>query len=183
MTGKQRLVRTQTVRMLGALALATIALTSCGRTVTGTPIAEGAYAGNPDRFSDVLQECDAVSEEQIAETVGADQIDKGFLGAICRWDALTAGGPVKVTFNWFETGTLDTEQRTGEQLGYAVETTTVQGRRAVSLRPPNDPGACGVSIGSPTSGVIGWWVQSSSGSLDACGAAVKLAELTVNITS
>ncbi|QNG19721.1 DUF3558 domain-containing protein [Rhodococcus triatomae] len=171
------------VRVAGALALAAVAVASCGRSVEGTPVAEGAYAGNPEQFTDLLQECNAVAEDQIAETVGADAIERGFLGAICRWDAIGVNGTVKVTFHWFETGTLDTERETAEQLGYEVENATVQGRRAVLLRPPADPGSCGIALGSPSVGVVGWWVQYGGGAADPCAAAMKLADLTVDLSS
>lgn len=121
-----------------------------------------------------------MTDEQIAETVVSDAIARGFFGAICRWD----GVGVKVTFDWFETGGLDVERATAEKLGYSIENATVQGRKAVLMRQPNDPGACGISVGSPSAGVIGWWVQYGPGGAgDPCAAATKLAELTLNLSS
>ncbi|NLG55175.1 MAG: DUF3558 domain-containing protein [Rhodococcus sp.] len=156
---------------------------ACGQEIDGMAIAEGAYTGNTERFSRVLEECDAVTEEQIAEAVGADAINKAFLGAICRWDASGVGGTIKVAFNWFETGTLGAEETTAQNLGYGIEAITIQGRRAIVMRPPTEPGACGVSLGSPSDGVVGWWVHYGAGGSDPCGAAIKLAELTVNLSA
>lgn len=61
---------------------------------------------------------------------------------------------MKVTFNWFETGSLDHERKAGEELGYTVENTTVEGRRALQMRRPNDPLSCGVSAGAATTGIF-----------------------------
>ncbi|MEV0948135.1 DUF3558 domain-containing protein [Rhodococcus sp. NPDC049939] len=156
-------------------------IAGCSSTIEGTPRAEGAFSsGDNGEFTALLEECNAVSEDQIAQTVGALAISRGFFGAICRWDTIGADGPGKVTFNWFETGSLDTEQSTGEKLGYAVESSTVQGRRSVVMRPPEDPGSCGVTVGSPSGGVVGWWVQFKNGAMDPCDAASTLANMTVN---
>lgn len=170
------------VRAVGALAFAG-AIAGCGSSIEGSPRPEGSFTGDTEKFTALLEECNAVTDEQIAEAVGADAIERGFFGAICRWDALGTNGPVKVTFNWFETGSLDTERKTGEELGYAVESATIQGRKAVVMRPPADPGACGVTVGSPSAGVVGWWVQFQPGTADPCQAASTLADLTLNLSS
>jgi hypothetical protein len=175
-----------TLRVVRVLAAATAVglIAGCGSTIEGSPGAEGAASsGDTEQFTALLEECNAVADDQIAQTVGADAIQRGFFGAICRWDAVGANGPVKVTFNWFETGSLDTEKSTGEKLGYTVESSTIQGRKAVVMRPPGDPGACGVTVGSPSAGVVGWWVQFQTGAADPCEAASTLADLTLNLSS
>ncbi len=180
MSGGRRRAAEATAAIVSVVGL----IAGCGSSIDGSPRPEGAsVTGDTERFTALLEECDAVTDEQIAESVAADAIERGFFGAICRWDAVGANGPVKITFNWFETGSLDTEKETGEELGYKVESSTIQGRRAVVMRPPEDPGACGVSVGSPSSGVVGWWVQFTAAAADPCKAASTLADLTLNLSS
>lgn len=138
------LTRTSTLAAVPTAVLAgVLLLAGCASTVAGTPTPVGATEpGASSRFAALLTECDVVPPEKIAEAVGGDSIERGFFGAICRWTVGGPSGPVRVTFNWFETGGLDIERRTSEQLGYAVQDITVEGRRAVLSRPPQDPGSC-----------------------------------------
>ena len=168
-------------RKLAAVSIAALLLlTGCGQTIEGTPRAAGIEAGS-DQFRSLLQECNAVSDDQIAQVVGGSQIARGFFGAICRWDVAGPTGAVKVTFNWFESGSLDAERAANEGLGYQVEDSTVSSRRAIVIRQPDDPSSCGVAAGSPDVGVIGWWVQYRPGApADACDAATKLMAIGLN---
>ncbi len=86
----------------------------------------GIGGGTGAEFTRLLTECDAVAYEKIAEAVGADYVYRGFFGAICRWDGEGPTGVVKVTFNWFETGSLDHERAAAEGLGYEIENTTIE---------------------------------------------------------
>ena len=165
-----------TVLTTGAL------LTGCTRTIEGRAVPEG-IGGTGAEFTRLLTECDAVADEKIAEAVGADYVYRGFFGAICRWDGEGPTGVVKVTFNWFETGSLDHERAAAEGLGYEIENTTIEGRRALQMRRPGDPRSCGVSSGASTTGIFGWWVQYTSGGADPCEAAATLARLTLNLSS
>ncbi|MFE4499017.1 DUF3558 domain-containing protein [Rhodococcus sp. NPDC056743] len=166
-----------------ALGASLILLTGCGSTVTGTPLAEGGYQGSgSEKFANVLQECEAVSDPQIAAAIGADGVERGFYGAICRWDGVGAAGPVHVTFNWFETGTTDHEVAAFEHLGYVVEKITVKGSDAYLVRQPADPQSCGITAGAPAGGVFGWWVRQPVGGMDACAGVTKLGELTLNVS-
>lgn len=167
-----------------SIAVGVVLLAGCSTTVHGTPKAESFDSSSDSEFTNLLTECDAVSDERIAETVGGDAIARGFFGAICRWDVAGPNGIVKVTFNWFENGSLDVEREANEKMMYAVEDITVQGRKAIRLQPPNDLASCGVTAGSPDSGVVGWWVQylPGSGNPDPCEAATTLMDLTVNLS-
>jgi hypothetical protein len=175
-----------TRRWVGAL-LAIVAIvttvTGCSRTVEGLAVPAGS-SGEHGEFRNLLTECDAVSDEQIADAVGADAISRSFFGAICRWDANGPSGRIKVVFNWFETGSLEVERQTNGQLGYAVEDTMIEGRRAILLRRPADADSCGISAGAPDQGVIGWWVHYRPGvpHPDPCDAVRKLAELTLSLS-
>lgn len=175
--------RRRVVRAVLSVAAATLLLAGCGNTITGTALPAGAVGTNED-FRNLLTECDAVNDQQIAEAVGGSSIERGFFGAICRWDVGGTAGNVKVTFNWFETGSLDVERSTLEKLEYSIEDITVEGRRAIQSQPPNDADSCGVTAGAPDSGIIGWWVQYRPGTThpEPCAAAVKLAELTLNLS-
>ena len=167
----------------GMAILATTVLAGCGSTIQGTPQPVGASGQHGD-FQSLLHECDAVSDDQIAKTVGGDQINRGFFGAICRWNVSGPSGDIHVTFNWFETGSLDIERSTDQKLKYSMKDVSIQGRRGIQAQPPNDPDSCGVTVGAPDSGIVGWWVQYRPGSAhpDPCGAATTLAELTLNLT-
>lgn len=172
-------------RLATVVALCAVAVTGCGSTISGTALPVGA-AGNKDygQFQKLLTECDAVADDVIATTVGGERIQRGFFGAICRWDVEGAAGSTKVTFNWFESGSLDVERATNDKLNYVSKDVTIQGRKAFQTQRPNDPDSCGVTAGSPSAGIIGWWVQyrPGVGHPDPCAAAVKLAELTLNLS-
>lgn len=183
MTLRVGALRSGTLRVV-AVASLTAALAACGSTIEGTAVREDADSSRSQQFTSLLTECDAVTDEQIAQAVGGNTIERGFFGAICRWDVSAPGGIVKVTFNWFETGALDVERTTAGRLGYTVEDVTVEGRRAILMRQPADPGACGVTAGAPDAGIIGWWVQYQPGSAhpDPCQAVLTLAKLTLNLS-
>lgn len=171
------------VRTAGVAAVAVL-LGGCAESVTGTPVPQGFGAGHSSDYASLLTECDVVAPERITEIVGGDTIERGFLGAICRWTVHGATGPARVTFDWFETGTLAVEARTSERLGYEVEDVTVGGRRAVLARPPADPGSCGITVGFPAGGVVGWWVQyRAGGGADPCAAASVLVESTLDLAA
>jgi len=179
---RRRPVRTAVA--VGAVVLSALVTAGCGRSIEGRPIPAGNGAGGASsEFADLLTECDAVTEQKIAETVGVDSVYRGFFGAICRWEGDGPAGVVKVTFNWFETGSLDREREAGEELGYSVEGTTVEGRRALQMRRPNDASSCGVTAGDSTTGIFGWWVQYTSSGADPCEAAATLARLTLNLSN
>ncbi|MFH5227515.1 DUF3558 domain-containing protein [Antrihabitans spumae] len=172
------------LRVVGALAVAAGLLTGCSQTIDGTPRGERqADVGEDGDFRNLLEECQNVTDQQIAETVGGNSIDQAFYGAICRWDVGGPSGPAKVTFNWYETGSLEVERKTLEQLKYVLTEVKVQGRRAIQQQRPNDPDSCGVTAGAPDTGIIGWWVNYQPGNHpDPCTAAIKLAELTLNLS-
>ena len=165
------------------MAVGVLLLAGCSTTVPGTPKAESFDSSADSEFTNLLTECDAVADDRIADTVGGDAIERGFFGAICRWDVAGPNGIVKVTFNWFENGSLDAERDASQQMMYTTSDITVQGRKAIRQQPPDDPASCGVTAGSPDSGVVGWWVQylPGSGHPDPCEAATTLMDLTINL--
>lgn len=185
MTGRALLGRALPGRLLVVWAVLLLVLTGCGRQIEGTAVPAGAYpdpgstsGGIPD---DVLRECELVEPEQIAAAIGSDSLRHSFYGAICRWDADGPTGVVRVTFNWFENGSLDVERETNERLGYTVTDVTLGGRGALQLAQPDNPSSCGAAGVAPSRGVIGWWVHYRPGtSADACAAASKLLELSFN---
>ncbi|TFI45519.1 DUF3558 domain-containing protein [Rhodococcus sp. 1R11] len=176
--------RASTTRRVFAAAATLLLAAGCSQTVEGTAKPQ-SYAGSGNQeFTKLLTECDAVSDDQIADAAGADEIARGFFGAICRWDLIGSAGIVKVTFNWFESGTLAAERAADEKMTYTVSDTTVQGRKAIQAQRPNDPDSCGVSAGADQAGIFGWWVQYRPGVAhpDPCQAAAKLADLTLNLS-
>lgn len=156
----------------------------CSRTIQGT--ATQAGAGDTPRNNDsqkqypnLLKECDVLTQDILAKTVGADPLDiqSTFVGAVCRWQAANPAGLIDITRLWFEQGSLDNERKIAEQLKYQIEQRRVAGIQSIVMR-PNDPnGSCGVA--SDAAGVVGWWVNPQSPGIDSCGMALKLMELTL----
>ncbi len=161
-----------------------VVLTGCTQTVEGTAAKSGSgdVPRNDDsqrKYPNLLKECEVLTEDILAETVGADPLDiqSTFVGAVCRWQAANPAGLVDITRFWFEQGSLDNERKTAEQLEYQIENRSIAGIESIVMR-PNDPnGACGVA--SDAAGVVGWWVNPQSPGIDACGMAIKLMELTL----
>jgi Protein of unknown function (DUF3558) len=159
-------------------------LTGCTNTVEGTAARSGS--GDAPRNNDserqypnLQKECEVLTEDILAETVGADPLDiqSTFVGAVCRWQAANPSGLVDITRFWFEQGSLDNERQTAEELGYRIEDQRVAGIDSIVMRPDDPNGACGVA--SDAAGVVGWWVNPQSPGIDACAQALKLMELTL----
>ncbi len=182
-------------RVVVAAVAAVLLLGGCGGTIEGRPVAVGqSGGGGNEEFQLLLEECDTVSDQQIADVVGGTAIEQGFIGAICRWDLTGPGGAVKVTFDWFETGSLGAEKDANERMGWTVTDVEVSSRKALEIRQPDDPASCGVAAQSPDrgqaggrssdGGVIGWWVQYRPGNpTDPCQAATKLMQLSLNLSA
>lgn len=161
-----------------------VGLTGCTRTVDGTAAREGTGGGpsnnNSERvYPNLLKECEVLTEDILAKTVGADPLDiqSTFVGAVCRWQAANPAGLVDITRFWYEQGSLDNERKVAEQLQYQIEDRRVQGVQSIVMRPNGLNGACGVA--SDAAGVVGWWVNPQAPGIDACPMAIKLMELTL----
>lgn len=163
-------------RLLALGCAASMLVAGCSSTVTGTPVAAGAGAGGSE-FDKLLQECVAVPDDKIAETVQADVVDQYFFGAVCMWTGAGPAGIIEVTFAWFENNTLGRERTLAEKLNYSVEPATVGGASAFLSKRPGDPASCGIT--AAYSGTITWWVQYQGGTVDPCAGATRLAELTL----
>ncbi|BBY31172.1 DUF3558 domain-containing protein [Mycolicibacterium sediminis] len=179
-----RRVTTGVGALLGAVTVL-LGLQGCSQNVEGTAVKAGSgdtqRNDNSERqYPNLLKECDVLTQDILAKTVGADPLDiqSTFVGAICRWQALNPSGLVDITRFWFEQGSLDNERSTAQQLNYQIESRAVNGVPSIVMK-PNDPnGACGVA--SDAAGVVGWWVNPQAPGIDACGMAIKLMELTLN---
>ena len=157
--------------------------TGCARTVDGTAAREGAGPRNNDSqetYPNLLKECDVLTTDVIAKTVGADPADiqSTFVGAVCRWQAANPGGLVDITRFWFEQGSLDNEKKVAAALNYQTESRNIAGVPSIVMRSGE---ACGVA--SDAAGVVGWWVNPQAAGIDACGQATKLMELTLATSS
>jgi hypothetical protein len=169
------------------LAVLTVA-TGCTKTVDGTAARAGAgdvprNDNSEKQYPNLQKECDVLTEDILAETVGADKLDiqSTFVGAVCRWQAANPAGLIDITRFWYEQGSLDNERETAQKLNYQIESRAIAGVPSIVMK-PNDPnGACGVA--SDASGVVGWWVNPQSPGIDACSMAVKLMELTLATSS
>ncbi|MCG7597369.1 DUF3558 domain-containing protein [Mycobacterium sp. PSTR-4-N] len=174
--------RGRTAAAAGMTAL--VLLTGCTQTVEGTAAKSGAgdvpRNNNSERqYPNLLKECDVLTQDILAQTVGADPLDiqSTFVGAVCRWQAANPAGLVDITRFWYEQGDLENERKTAQQLNYQIENRSIAGIQSFVMR-PNDPnGACGVA--SDAAGVVGWWINPQAPGIDACGMAIKLMELTL----
>ena len=182
-------------RLLCALmaALAVVAvLAGCTRTTGGTAAVAGSNGtpGSPEtprndnsqkQYPNLLKECDVLTTDVLAKTVGADPLDiqSTFVGAVCRWQAANPAGLIDITRFWYEQGSLGNEKKVADNLKYQVETRRINGIDSIVMKPANNPnGACGVA--SDAAGVVGWWVNPQTPGIDACGMAIKLMELTLS---
>ncbi|WP_307588701.1 DUF3558 domain-containing protein [Nocardia arizonensis] len=164
---------------------ALVGTASCGQTVDGTAVPVGAGGGGVNtKFDKLLRECEVVSSDKIAETVGGtgSYVSDSFFGAVCMWD-LEGAATGMVTLNWYENGNLRNERLHNDKLGYTTASITVQGALALEVRRPNDADSCGVSASAADTGVVGWWVNYRAGSShpDPCGAAKTLVDMTLNL--
>jgi len=174
--------------IFGAVAALTVVLglTGCSRAVDGTAVRAGAGPRNntsEQTYPNLLKECDVLTTDVIAKTVGADpqDIQSTFVGAVCRWQAANRSGLVDITRFWFEQGSLDNEKKVAQAMNYKIENRTIAGVQSIVMRTSDPNGACGVA--SDAAGVVGWWVNPQAPGIDACGQAVKLMELTLATNS
>ena len=179
-----RRLATGALAAAGAIAV----LTGCAQTVGGTAMKAGtgstARNDNSSRqYPNLLKECDVLTSDVLAKTVGADPLDiqSTFVGAICRWQAANPAGLIDITRFWFEQGSLDNERKVAEFLKYEVENRTIAGVTSIVMRTSDPNGGCGVA--SDAAGVVGWWMNPQAPGIDACGQAIKLMELTLATNS
>src|SRR5690348_8170659 len=99
--------RGRAVAAAGAAAL--VLLTGCTQTVEGTAAKSGAgdvpRNNNSERqYPNLLKECDVLTQDILAQPVGADPLDiqSTFVGAVCRWQAANPAGLVDITRFWYE---------------------------------------------------------------------------------
>ena len=169
------------VAVLATLTL----LTGCAKTVGGTAMKAGTPRNNnsAQQYPNLLKECDVLTTDVLAKTVGADPLDiqSTFVGAVCRWQALNPAGLIDITRFWFEQGSLDNERTVAEALNYQIETRAINGVASIVMRTADPNGGCGVA--SDAAGVVGWWINPQAPGIDACAQAIKLMELTLATNS
>jgi len=174
----------------GLAAVSAVAvLSGCAQTVSGTAMKQGTGStarndNSAQQYPNLLKECDVLTSDILAKTVGADPLDiqSTFVGAVCRWQAANPAGLVDITRFWFEQGSLDNERSIAEALKYQIEQRSINGIASIVMKIPGDPnGGCGVA--SDAGGVVGWWINPQAPGIDACGQAIKLMELTLATNS
>jgi hypothetical protein len=176
--------------IVGAVSALTVLLgiTGCASTVDGKPVKAGA-GGVPrnndsmQTYPNLLKECDVLTSDVLAKTVGADprDIQSTFVGAVCRWQAANPAGLIDITRFWFEQGSLDNEKKVAAALNYQTESRSINGVPSIVMRTSDPNGACGIA--SDAAGVVGWWVNPQAPGIDACAQAIKLMELTLSTAS
>ena len=174
----------------GLIALCAVfsVLVGCTRTVEGTAAKSGSGSvprnDNSERtYPNLLKECEVLTEDILAKTVGADPLDiqSTFVGAVCRWQAANPAGLIDITRFWFEQGSLANERETAQKLQYQIENRSIAGVPSIVMHTTDPNGACGVA--SDAAGVVGWWVNPQAPGIDACTMAIKLMELTLATNS
>lgn len=179
-------------RRLSTVAVAVsaaVVLGGCATTVDGTAMKAGSGSvgrndNSAQQYPNLLKECDVLTSDILAKTVGADPLDiqSTFVGAVCRWQAANPAGLIDITRFWYEQGSLDNERKTAEALKYPIESRAINGVASIVMRVANDPnGGCGVA--SDAGGVVGWWINPQAPGIDACAQAIKLMELTLATNS
>jgi Protein of unknown function (DUF3558) len=182
---------TRSRRALAGLvaALAAFSLvTGCTSTVQGTAAKAGSgdVPRNDDsakQYPNLLKECEVLTEDILAKTVGADPLDiqSTFVGAVCRWQAANPAGLIDITRFWFEQDSLENERQTAQKLQYQIENRAIAGVPSIVMRTKDPNGSCGVA--SDAGGAVGWWVNPQAPGIDACAMAIKLMELTLATNS
>lgn len=146
--------------LVGAAALITalLVLTGCTKSISGTAVKAGGASvprnnNSQERYPNLLKECEVLTTDILAKTVGADPLDiqSTFVGAICRWQAANPAGLIDITRFWFEQGSLSNERKVAEGLKYQVETRAIQGVDSIVMRTGDPNGACGIA-----SDAAGW---------------------------
>jgi Protein of unknown function (DUF3558) len=173
--------------VIAALSVLTL-LTGCTKTVEGSAAKSGSgdvpHGGDSAKqYPNLLKECEVLTEDILAKTVGADPLDiqSTFVGAVCRWQAANPAGLIDITRFWYEQGSLDNEKKVAQNLKYQIDNRSIAGVASIVMK-TNDPnGSCGVA--SDAGGVVGWWVNPQAPGIDACGMAIKLMELTLATSS
>ncbi len=170
----------------GISALAVLA--GCAQTVDGAALRAGTSStarndNSAKQYPNLLKECDVLTSDVLAKTVGADPLDiqSTFVGAICRWQAANPASLIDITRFWFEQGSLENERKVAEYLNYQIESRAIAGVPSIVMRTGEPAGGCGVA--SDAAGVVGWWINPQLPGIDACGQAIKLMELTLATNS
>src|SRR5215813_12434928 len=134
-------------------------LAGCSRTTSGRAVVAGSNGNSnnseqPPRNDDsqkqypnLLKECDVLTTDVLAKTVGADPLDiqSTFVGAVCRWQAANPAGLIDITRFWYEQGSLDNERKVADFLKYKIESKSIQGIDSIVMHPDDANGACGVA--------------------------------------
>ena len=174
---------------VGVAALAALGvLSGCAQTVGGTAMKAGTGStsrnnDSAEKYPNLLKECDVLTADVLAKTVGADPLDiqSTFIGAVCRWQAANPAGLIDITRFWFEQGSLDHERKIAEAYKYQIENRSINGVTSIVMRNADPNGGCGVA--SDAAGVVGWWINPQAPGIDACAQAIKLMELTLATNS
>src|SRR5258705_510890 len=114
----------------------------CPKTVEGTAAKSGSgdVPRNDDsakQYPNLLKECEVLTEDILAKTVGADPLDiqSTFVGAVCRWQAANPAGLIDITRFWYEQGSLDNEKKVGQNLKYQIENPSIAGVPSIAIKP------------------------------------------------
>lgn len=165
---------------VAAAAVAAVAVAGCSSTVTGTAERAQPAVPDPDRnYGYVDDRCGLLLDATIQQTLGAEHVTRPYSGAVCQYVLMRDGGPLDVTFSWFETGSLDRERALAEERGATVTDTDVERHKTFLARRDTTGAACSATAAAGP-GVVSWWVQFRARSTgDPCKDAEKLLSATL----
>ena len=171
--------------MAAAWLCTAAALAGCATTVDGTAVKAGAGPRNDTRpavSGTCWKECDVLTTDILAETVGADPLDiqSTFVGAVCRWQAANPSGLVDITRFWYEQGSPRKTSARWRSSELSDRDPAIAGVPPIVMRTSDPNGACGVA--SDAGGVVGWWINRQALGIDAQSGAL-LMELTLATNS
>src|ERR1700742_3610002 len=162
--------------LIAAMSVLTM-LPGCTKTVEGTAAKSGTgdVPRNDDsakQYPNLLKECEVLTEDILAKTVGADPLDiqSTFVGAVCRWQAANPAGLIDITRFWYEQGSLDNEKKVAQFLNYQIENRAIAGVPSIVMK-PNDPNGSWGGARDAAGGVGGWGHPPVPG-IDACAQAI-----------
>lgn len=163
-----------------AVVAAVAAATGCSQTVSGTAQHAPAATPDPDRsYGYVDDRCGLLVDDAVRETVGADNVQRPYSGAVCQYVLFHGADPIDVTFSWFEGGSLQREHALAAQRGATLTDVVLERHQAFTARRDITGAACSATTAAG-SGVLSWWVQFREKSAsDPCFDAEKLLSATL----
>lgn len=163
------------------VASALMTAVGCSRTVTGSAqraIDSGDASAHGYGYTD--DRCGLLQDSTVQEIVGAEQLVRPYIGAVCQYVLMRQSTVIDVTFSWFETGNLERERGLAESNRAQITDVVVERHQAFLARRSVTGNACSATAAT-NPGVASWWVQVRGDAVpDPCQAAQALLAKTLS---